>query len=40
MASDRMCVPQHLPKIILGVLLPYTLNIKIVPLVLIFKLQH
>ena len=34
------CVPQHVPKIILGALLSCTLDIKIARLVLIFKLQH
>ena len=33
-------MPHHAPKIILGVLLSHTLDIKIACLVLIFKLQH
>ena len=33
-------VPQHAPKIILGVMLLRTWNIKIARLILIFKLQH
>ena len=32
--------PQHAPKIILGALLLFTLDIKIARLILIFKLQH
>ena len=40
MASDRTHMPQHTPKITLGVLLSPTLDIKIACLVVIFKLQH
>ena len=40
MASDHMCMSQHVPKIILGALLSRTLNIRIARLFLIFKLQH
>ena len=38
MVSDRMRVPQHTPKIILGVLLSRALQLKIAHLVLIFNL--
>ena len=38
MVSHRTRVPQHAPKIILGVLLSRTLHLKIVHLVLIFNL--
>ena len=34
------CVPQHAPKIILGVMLLRTWDIKIARLILIFNLQH
>ena len=38
MASDHAHAPQHAPKIILGVLLSRTSDIKIARLVLIFNL--
>ena len=40
MASNCARVPWHMPKVILGVLLSHTLDIKKARLVLIFKLQH
>ena len=40
MVSNRARTPHHMPKIILGVLLSRTLDIRIARLILIFKLQH
>ena len=33
-------MPHHMPKIILGVLLSHTFDIRIARLIVIFKLQH